>query len=53
MLGFLMTTLQPMNPCLHCGVLTANPKYYSRSHAAIHTNRAAPKRKPQGACVVC
>lgn len=42
-----------MNNCLHCGILTTNPKYCSRSHAAIHTNRAAPKRKPTGSCLVC
>lgn len=42
-----------MNDCLHCGTPTTNPKYCSRSHAAIHTNQAAPKRKPQGSCLVC
>ena len=42
-----------MNACLHCGLPTTNPKYCSRSHAAIHTNKAAPKRQPQGRCLVC
>ena len=42
-----------MNACLHCGVATSNPKYCSRSHAAIHTNKTAPKRKPQGSCLIC
>ena len=42
-----------MNTCFHCGIPTANPKYCSRSHAAIHTNKAVPKRKPQGSCLVC
>jgi hypothetical protein len=39
-----------MNTCLHCGTATANAKYCSRSHAAIHTNRQAPKRRLTKQC---
>lgn len=42
-----------MNLCLHCGEPTANAKYCCRAHAAIHTNKQAPKRRPTGKCVVC
>jgi hypothetical protein len=42
-----------MNNCLHCGVQTANAKYCSRSHAAIHTNQQAPKRRLTRTCAEC
>ena len=42
-----------MNHCLHCGTVTANAKYCSRSHAAIHTNQQAPKRRLTRKCVEC
>ena len=42
-----------MNNCLHCGAETANPKYCSRSHAAIHTNQQAPKRHLTRKCQEC
>ena len=42
-----------MNNCLHCGAETANPKYCSRSHAAIHTNQQAPKRQLTRKCQEC
>lgn len=42
-----------MNNCLHCGTSTANPKYCSRSHAAIHTNQQAPKRRFTRKCTEC
>ncbi|GAB3876965.1 hypothetical protein GCM10028824_35850 [Hymenobacter segetis] len=42
-----------MNNCLHCGIATANPKYCSRSHAAIHTNQQAPKRQLTRKCQEC
>lgn len=42
-----------MNSCLHCGAETANPKYCSRSHAAIHTNQQAPKRRLTHKCPQC
>ena len=42
-----------MNNCLHCGTETANPKYCSRSHAAIHTNQQAPKRRLTRKCAEC
>ena len=42
-----------MNNCLHCGVATANAKYCSRSHAAIHTNQQAPKRRLTRTCAEC
>ena len=42
-----------MNNCLHCGAETANAKYCSRSHAAIHTNQQAPKRRLTRTCAVC
>ena len=42
-----------MNNCLHCGARTINPKYCSRSHAAIHTNQQAPKRRLTRKCSEC
>ena len=42
-----------MNNCLHCGAETANAKYCSRSHAAIHTNQQAPKRRLTRKCSEC
>jgi hypothetical protein len=42
-----------MNNCLHCGARTSNPKYCSRSHAAIHTNQQAPKRRFTRKCAEC
>lgn len=42
-----------MNNCLHCGADTANPKYCSWSHAAIHTNQQAPKRRLTRKCPEC
>lgn len=42
-----------MNNCLHCGAATANAKYCSRSHAAIHTNQLAPKRRLTRTCAEC
>ena len=42
-----------MNTCLHCGAETANPKYCSRSHAAIHTNQQAPKQQLSRKCAGC
>jgi hypothetical protein len=41
------------NNCLHCGTATANAKYCSRSHAAIHTNQQAPKRRLTRKCAAC
>lgn len=43
-------------PCLHCGKLTRNPKYCSRSCSAIEANHIQPKRKrhiKEFYCVVC
>ena len=42
-----------MNNCLHCGAATTNAKYCSRSHAAIHTNQQAPKRRLTRVCSEC
>lgn len=43
-------------PCLRCGKLTRNPKYCSRSCAAIDINHIQPKRKrkvKEFVCVSC
>ena len=39
--------------CLICKKETKNPKYCSRSCAAIHTNKLYPKRKTKKICNVC
>lgn len=39
--------------CRNCGKSTDNPKFCSRSCAAIATNKATPKRKPSGRCADC
>lgn len=45
-------------PCLHCGVLSINLKYCSKSHAAIENNKLPRKHGPSQSdgrrnCVVC
>ncbi len=42
-----------MNICLHCNHSTKNPKFCSRSCAAIHTNKSNPKRKRSRQCRQC
>ena len=39
--------------CLYCNKQTKNPKYCSRSCAAIATNKQSPKRKLEGKCHEC
>ncbi len=42
-----------MNICKNCGKETENPKFCSRSCAAIANNTIYKKRKPQGKCAEC
>ena len=39
--------------CLQCGSPTTNPKFCSRTCAAIFTNKAKPKRPMSGKCADC
>lgn len=42
-----------MTNCLTCNTPTSNPKYCSRSCSAVASNKAVPRRKPEGNCVTC
>ena len=42
-----------MNKCLTCNKQTKNPKFCSRSCAAVTNNKLVPKRKPEGKCKMC
>ena len=44
---------QNFNQCLNCGINTNNPKYCSRSCAAINTNKSHPKRRLTKICNEC
>ena len=39
--------------CETCGRPTSNPRFCSRSCAAVSNNAASPKRKPEGECQRC
>lgn len=39
--------------CETCGQPTSNPRFCSRSCAAVANNSASPKRKPEGECQRC
>lgn len=39
--------------CLNCDSQTTNPKFCSRSCAAIYNNKKQPKRKPESFCKDC
>ena len=39
--------------CLNCETETKNPKFCSRSCAAIYNNKRHPKRKTQKVCIDC
>src|SRR5262249_47822344 len=39
--------------CETCGRPTSNPRFCSRSCAAVTNNAASPKRKPEGECRRC
>lgn len=42
-----------MKNCDNCGKETTNPRFCSKSCAAIKTNKEYPKRKPEGNCAGC
>lgn len=42
-----------MKNCENCNKLTSNPKYCSRSCAAISSNKTYPKRKTKKKCSTC
>ena len=42
-----------MNICIHCGKMTKNKKFCSRSCAATHNNRVSPKRQKEKLCESC
>lgn len=39
--------------CSQCGATTGNPKFCSQSCAAKYSNKAFPRRKPEGHCKTC
>jgi DNA-directed RNA polymerase subunit M/transcription elongation factor TFIIS len=42
-----------MNNCITCSIETTNPKFCTRSCAAIFNNKAKPKRKLERKCSKC
>lgn len=42
-----------MNTCFYCSIPTKNAKFCSRSCSASYSNKANPKRKPEGNCKIC
>lgn len=42
-----------MRTCQSCGKETSNPKYCSRSCAAIETNKTPKRKRKLSACIVC
>lgn len=46
-------SIPPWGSCQNCGKTTSNPKFCSRSCAAVVNNRLSPKRKREGRCLGC
>ena len=44
---------KPIIECLNCGTPTKNDRFCCRSCAASYANKARPKRKKMGSCIIC